>query len=62
VLDNGSVSTFPLQIIEAVIDELFEMVIYIRFASWFVLFRRVQSQGTLRSSFVAVEEKALVVQ
>jgi hypothetical protein len=33
LLDNGSVSTFPWQRIDAVSDELFEMVIYIRFAS-----------------------------
>jgi hypothetical protein len=33
LLDNGSVSTFPWQRIDAVSDELFEMVIYIRFVS-----------------------------
>jgi hypothetical protein len=33
VLDNGSVNMFPWQLIEAVSDELFEMVIYGRFAS-----------------------------
>jgi hypothetical protein len=32
-LDNGSVSTFPWQRIEAVSDEMFEMVIYFRFDS-----------------------------
>jgi hypothetical protein len=33
LLDNGSVSTFPLQRIDGVIYELFEMVGYIQFAS-----------------------------
>jgi hypothetical protein len=33
LLDNGPVSTFPWQRIDAVSDELFEMVNYIRFTS-----------------------------
>jgi hypothetical protein len=33
LLDNSSVSTFARQRIEAVTDELFEMVVSIRFAS-----------------------------
>jgi hypothetical protein len=33
LLENSSVSTFPWQQIDAVSDELFEMVIYIWFAS-----------------------------
>jgi hypothetical protein len=33
LLDNGSVNTFPRQLIGGVTDELFEMVIYIRLAS-----------------------------
>jgi hypothetical protein len=33
LLDNGSVSTLPWQRIDAVSDEMFEIVIYIRFAS-----------------------------
>jgi hypothetical protein len=37
--------------INAVIDELFEMVIYIRFASELVHFRRVQSQGSEMCAF-----------
>jgi hypothetical protein len=62
VLDNGSGSTFPRQRIDAVIYELFAMVIYIQAASRLVQFRRIQSQGILLSSFVTVEEKTLVVQ
>jgi hypothetical protein len=50
LLDNGSVNTFPWQRIDAVSDELFEMVIYILFASklqtapvqYTTEFRRVQ--------------------
>jgi hypothetical protein len=38
------------------------MVTDIRFASKLVQFRRVQSQEILRSSFVTVEKKTLVVQ
>jgi hypothetical protein len=33
LLDNGSVRTFPWQRIDTVTDELFNMVIYIQFAS-----------------------------
>jgi hypothetical protein len=64
LLGDVSVSTFPRQVIEAVTDELFEMMIYeyIRFDSKLVQFRRFQSQVIPRSSFVTVEEKALVVQ
>jgi hypothetical protein len=33
LVDNGSASTFPRQQMDAVTDELFEMVVSIRFAS-----------------------------
>jgi hypothetical protein len=43
LLDNGSVKTFPWKPIDAVTDELFEMVIYIRFTS--KLQKRVSAQS-----------------
>jgi hypothetical protein len=53
LLDNGSVSTFPLQRIDAVTDELFEKVIYIRFASKLV---QLSSVKFISDSFVEVQK------
>jgi hypothetical protein len=46
LLDNGSVSMFPWQRINTLSDELFEMVIYIRFTS------KLQREATVSSSSV----------
>jgi hypothetical protein len=55
-------NTYPWQRIDTVTDELFEMVIYIWFASKLQKESSVQSQVILHSLLVTVEEKTLVVQ